>query len=319
MAKQSVLITGAAGLVGSHLTEKFLAEGFAVLGVDNFLTGREENLALAHKHSDFRFEQKDVTQDFDFVCPTGGRFFQVLHFACPASPVDFATLPLEILEVDSRGTINALKFAREHSQSFLMASTSEAYGDPLVHPQTEEYWGNVNPVGTRACYDEAKRFSEAATTVFHCKYGLDTKIVRIFNTYGPRNRLNDGRVVPELCRQALSGEPLTLHGDGLQTRSFCYVEDLVNGIFLLSQSQSEHLPVNIGNPNEYTIKQFAEEIGNVLGQKLEFRYLPARPDDPRRRCPDITKARKLLGWEPKISLSDGLKMTLAGFRQELGL
>ena len=319
MKKDAVLITGAAGLVGSHLAEKFLHEGYAVLGVDNFLTGREENIREALKHLDFRFEKAYVVQRFDFKNPfaNGERFFQVLHFACPASPIDFATLPLEILEVDSKGTINALQFARNHARSFLMASTSEAYGDPLVHPQTEEYWGNVNPIGLRSCYDEAKRFSEAATMVFHRNYKLDTKIVRIFNTYGPRMRLNDGRVVPELCRQALTGEPLTIHGDGMQTRSFCFVDDLVHGIFLLAKSQ-ENLPVNIGNPDEYTILQFAEAIGKALGKKLEMKHVPARPDDPRRRRPDITKAVRVLSWKPAIGLADGLKRTLDAFRKDIG-
>lgn len=318
MEKKSVLITGAAGLVGSHLTEKFLREGFAVFGVDNFLTGREENLSEAMRHADFHFERADVIHRFDFKNPFAKKFDQILHFACPASPVDFATLPIEILEVDSRGTINALEYAKSHGASFLMASTSECYGDPLVHPQTEDYWGNVNPIGPRSCYDEAKRFSEAATMAYHRKYNLDTKIVRIFNTYGPRMRLNDGRVVPELCRQALEGKPLTMHGDGMQTRSFCYVEDLVHGIFLLSQSQ-EHLPTNIGNPGEYTIREFGEAIGRVLNKKLEFKFIPARPDDPRRRRPDITKAKKILGWEPKINLDAGLTRTLEAFRRELKL
>ena len=318
MGKKSVLITGAAGLVGSHLTAKFLSEGFSVLGVDNFLTGREENLNSVMDNPEFRFEEADVINRFDFKNPFGSRFNQVLHFACPASPIDFATLPIEILEVNSRGTINGLNYTREHADSFFMASTSEVYGDPLVHPQTETYWGNVNPIGPRACYDEAKRFSEAAVISFYNKYKLDVRIVRIFNTYGPHMRLNDGRVVPELCRQALTGEPLTVHGDGKQTRSFCYVEDLVNGIFLLSQS-NVNSPVNIGNPNEDTILEFAETIAKILDVKIEIKHLEAREDDPRRRKPDITKAKEMLGWEPKISLEDGLKRTLEAFRRELDL
>lgn len=317
-AQKSVLITGVAGLVGSHLAERFLAGGYAVLGVDNFLTGSERNIKDLFKHAAFRFEKADVVDRFDFANPFGGKFSQILHFACPASPVDFATLPLEILEVDSRGTINALRFAKAQGASFLLASTSEVYGDPLVHPQAEDYWGNVNSIGPRACYDEAKRFSEAATMTFHRRYQVDTKIVRIFNTYGPRMRLNDGRVVPELCRQALSGEPLTIHGDGLQTRSFCYVSDLVEGIFRLAHSAT-NLPVNLGNPGEYTINQFADALERILEKPLQRVYIPAREDDPKRRRPDIGRAQKLLAWEPKVSLEDGLRETLADFRAELGL
>lgn len=316
MSDKSVLITGVAGLIGSHLAERFLAAGYSVMGVDNFLTGRPENLQDFQNHPQFRFEEANVIQRFDFKNPFATRFTQVLHFACPASPVDFETLPVEILEVDSKGTLNALEYARHNAESFFVASTSECYGDPLVHPQTEEYWGNVNPVGPRACYDEAKRFSEAATMTYHRKFGLDTRIVRIFNTYGPRNRLNDGRVVPELCRQALLGEPLTLHGDGEQTRSFCYVSDLVEGIFRLS-STKEHFPVNLGNPNEFTINEFARTIERILETKLTITYQKARPDDPRKRKPDISKARRLLDWTPKVELEEGLRKTLAAFRAEL--
>lgn len=316
MAKKSVLLTGAAGFIGSHLSERFLREGFQVVGVDNFLTGRKENLREAMKNPDFRFEEADVTKRFDFKNPFGGAFDLVMHFACPASPIDFETLSLEILEVDSRGTLNALEFARQHKARFFLASTSEVYGDPLVHPQTEEYWGNVSSIGPRSCYDEAKRFSEAAVMVYHRKFGLDTRIVRIFNTYGPRMRLNDGRVVPQLCSQALRGEKLTVHGDGSQTRSFCYVDDLVDGIFKLSQS-GETLPVNIGNPIEYSLNDFAREVQKSAGKSPGVSYLPARPDDPRRRKPDISKARRVLGWEPKISLEEGLKRTMEAFRREL--
>jgi dTDP-glucose 4,6-dehydratase len=314
--KKSVLITGAAGFIGSHLSERFLKEGFAVLGVDNFLTGREANIREPLKHPDFRFEKADVVKQFDFKNPFGGKFDMVLHFACPASPIDFETLALEILEVDSKGTLNALEYARGIGSKFFIASTSEVYGDPLVHPQTEEYWGNVSSIGPRSCYDEAKRFSEAAVMVYQKKYNLDSRIVRIFNTYGPRMRLNDGRVVPELCSQALQGKKLTVHGDGSQTRSFCFVSDLVDGIYRLSQS-SERLPVNCGNPVETSVNEFAKVVQKVAGSKLEIEYLPARPHDPRRRCPDITKARKILGWEPKVSLEEGLRTTIEAFRKEL--
>lgn len=316
MAKKSVLLTGAAGFIGSHLSERFLKEGFAILGVDNFLTGRKENLREAMKHPDFRFEEADVTKRFDFLNPFGGKFDMVLHFACPASPIDFEVLSLEILEVDSKGTLNALEYARREGAKFFLASTSEVYGDPLVHPQTEEYWGNVSSIGLRSCYDEAKRFSEAAVMVYHRKFGLDTRIVRIFNTYGPRMRLNDGRVVPQLCSQALRGEKLTIHGDGSQTRSFCFVDDLVDGIFRLSQS-TENLPVNIGNPIEYSLNDFAQEVQKSAGKSPGIQYVPARPDDPRRRRPDISKAKHLLGWEPRVSLEEGLRRTMEAFRREL--
>ncbi len=316
MAKQSVLITGAAGFIGSHLSERFLQEGYSVLGVDNFLTGREQNLKDALQHKDFRFEKADVTKRFDFANPFGGKFSWVFHFACPASPIDFETLSQEILEVDSKGTLLALEFARQNGAAFFLASTSEVYGDPLVHPQKEDYWGNVSSIGPRSCYDETKRFSEAAVMVFHRKYKLDTRIVRIFNTYGPRMRLDDGRVVPELCSQALKGKKLTLHGDGSQTRSFCFVSDLVDGIFKMSQSK-ENYPINLGNPVEYSLNDFAKVIERLVGKNLGVEYLPGRPDDPRRRCPDISKARKLLGWEPKVSLDEGLKRTMEAFRREL--
>lgn len=317
MSYKSVLITGVAGLIGSHLAERFLAAGYSVMGMDNFLTGREENLREVKEHPQFRFEEADVVKGFNFKNPFGGRFTQVLHFACPASPIDFENLPIEILEVDSKGTLNGLEYARENAEGFFIASTSECYGDPLVHPQTEDYWGNVNPVGPRACYDEAKRFSEAATMTYHRKFGLDTRIVRIFNTYGPRNRVNDGRVVPELCRRAILDEPLTIHGDGKQTRSFCYVTDLVEGIFRLSESK-ENYPVNLGNPLEYTITDFASTIGKILGKELKLEHVEARPDDPRKRKPDISKAQKLLDWTPKVSLEEGLTKTLEAFKAELG-
>jgi len=316
MANSSVLITGAAGFVGSHLAERFLREGFSVFGVDNFLTGREANIKEALKHPHFRFEKADVVENFSFKNPFGGNFSQILHFACPASPIDFEELSQEILKVDSIGTLNALEYARKENASFFIASTSEIYGDPLEHPQKESYWGNVNSIGPRSCYDEAKRFSEAAAMVYKRKYNLGIRIVRIFNTYGPRMRLNDGRVVPALCGQALRGDALTIHGDGTQTRSFCYVDDLVDGIYRLSQS-SEQGPVNIGNPIEYSLNDFAHVVQNVSGKKLEIKYLEARPDDPRRRKPDISKAKQLLGWEPKISLEEGLKRTMDAFRSEV--
>lgn len=320
MGKRSVVITGAAGFVGSHLAERFLNEGWAVLGVDNFLTGREQNLREALKHPDFRFEKADVIHKFDFKNPWGGAankgFDWVYHFACPASPVDFENLSQEILEVDSLGTLKGLEFARQQKAGWFVASTSEIYGDPLMHPQTEEYWGNVSTTGLRSMYDEAKRFSEAATMVFHRKYNLDIRIVRIFNTYGPRMRLNDGRVVPALCAQALRGEKLTIHGDGTQTRSFCYVDDLVDGIYRLGQSK-ETMPTNIGNPVEYSLNDFARVVQKVAGTKLDVGYLPGRPDDPKQRCPDISKARRVLGWEPKVALEEGLKRTIEAFKKEL--
>jgi dTDP-glucose 4,6-dehydratase len=314
--KKSVLITGAAGFIGSHLSERFLREGYQVLGVDNFLTGREGNLKEAMRHPDFRFEKADVINRFDFKNPFGGKFSWVMHFACPASPIDFETLQLEILEVDSKGTLNALEFARKEGAAFFIASTSEVYGDPLVHPQTEEYWGNVSSIGPRSCYDEAKRFSEAAVMVYKRKYNLDVRLVRIFNTYGPRMRLDDGRVVPQLCSQAIKGEKLTIHGDGSQTRSFCYVSDLVDGIFKMTQ-KGDQMPTNLGNPVELTLNQFAEVVQKLAGKKLGIEYLPSRPDDPRRRCPDISKARSLLGWEPKVPVEEGLNLTMESFRREL--
>jgi nucleoside-diphosphate-sugar epimerase len=320
MAKKTVLLTGAAGFVASHLAERFLKEGWAVLGVDNFLTGREANLKEALKHPDFRFEKADVIQRFDFKNPWGSPgnkgFDWVYHFACPASPIDFETLSQEILEVDSIGTLKGLEFARANGAGWFIASTSEIYGDPLEHPQKEEYWGNVSTTGPRSMYDETKRFSEAATMVFQRKYKLDTRIVRIFNTYGPRMRLNDGRVVPALCSQALRGEKLTIHGDGTQTRSFCYVDDLVDGIYKLGQSK-ELMPTNVGNPGEYTLNEFARVVQKVSGRKLELQYLPGRPDDPRRRCPDISKAKRILGWEPKVNLEEGLRRTIEAFQKEL--
>ncbi|MCO5142791.1 MAG: SDR family oxidoreductase [Oligoflexia bacterium] len=316
MGKKTILVTGASGFVGSHLCERFLEEGYRVYGVDNLLTGREQNLSTCLKHPDFRFDKLDVIKEQKIKSPFGDKFFFIHHFACPASPIDFEELSLEILEVDSKGTLNLLEIAREDNAGFFLASTSEVYGDPLVHPQKESYWGNVSCTGLRSCYDETKRFSEAAVKVYERKYGIDSRIVRIFNTYGPRMRLNDGRVVPQLCSQILKGEPLTVHGDGTQTRSFCFVSDLVDGIYRLTHYK-DHDPFNIGNPVEYSLNEFAREVMNIAGTKSEIRYLEARPDDPRKRCPDITRAKTLLGWEPKVSLADGLKRTLESFRADL--
>lgn len=325
-----VLITGGAGFIGSHLCESLLAKGYAVTAVDNFLTSRPQNLDVARKHPNFRFLEWDVCGPIpeEKVEWIGKHGLQGLfHFACPASPLDFETIPFEILTVDSLGTIHTVELAAKHRARYLLASTSEIYGDPLVHPQTEDYFGNVNVNGPRACYDEAKRFSEAYVTTAIRGIGklpgkkayspLNAGIVRIFNTYGPRNRPDDGRVVPELCMRALRGEPLTLHGDGMQTRSFCFVTDLVEGIIRLFESDVRE-PVNIGNPVERTIKDFAENVLALSGAKSKLEYLPARPDDPKKRCPDISKAKRLLGgWQPKVELRDGLAKTLEYFKGEI--
>ncbi len=316
---QHALVTGGAGLVGSHLCDLLLKKGYAVTVVDNFVTGHPDNLKDARLSEHFDFLQQDVCEPID---ETKLKLFQlhglhaVFHFACPASPIDFAKIPIEILKVDSLGTIHTVDLALRHKARFVLASTSEVYGDPLVHPQTEDYWGNVNTVGPRSCYDETKRFAEAYTSTSAWHSGLDLRIVRIFNTYGPRMRPSDGRVVPELCMQALQGRPLTLHGDGKQTRSFCYVSDLVDGIVRLFEGPVTG-PVNIGNPVEKTMLEFAQAIQTLMGSKLELKYLPARTDDPRRRCPDITRARTLLGWEPRVGLEAGLKLTLDYFRTQL--
>lgn len=313
---KTVLITGGGGFIGSHLTDRFLKEGFEVWALDNFLTGSRRNVEHLKSNSKFHLVERDVSLPINDAFD-GVRFDYVLHFACPASPIDFSRLPLEILKVDSLGTFHALDLALAHKSRFLIASTSEVYGDPLVHPQKEDYWGNVNPIGPRSCYDEVKRFGEAATMVYHRKFGLNTGIVRIFNTYGPRMRLDDGRVVPNLCGQALRNEPLTVYGEGLQTRSFCYVSDLVDGIYRLAMS-SEHLPVNIGNPVERTILDFAKVVLQSVPQSkssLVFKPLPA--DDPKQRKPDITRAENILGWEPQISLEAGLQKTLEYFRSVL--
>ncbi len=314
-----ILVTGAAGFLGSHLCDRLLAEGHEVIGMDNFLTGDPQNLAHLAGHERFSFIRHDVTE-FIFV---PGKVDAVLHFASPASPnrkspYGYPNLPIQTLKVGAMGTHHALGVAKAHGARFLMASTSEVYGDPEVHPQPESYWGRVNPVGERSVYDEAKRYAEAMTMAYHRFHGVDTHIVRIFNTYGPRMRLDDGRVIPNFIKQALRGEPLTVYGDGSQTRSFCYVDDLIEGIYRLLLSD-EHEPVNIGNPAEFTILELAETVNRILGNTAGVVFLEeARDrDDPQRRCPDISRARRLLGWEPKISLEEGLARTIDDFRRRL--
>ncbi|HYC84713.1 MAG TPA: UDP-glucuronic acid decarboxylase family protein [Chryseosolibacter sp.] len=309
MAKERVLITGGAGFIGSHLCDRFIRDGYHVIAMDNLITGDLRNIEHLFKLADFEFYHHDVSS---FVHVPGNLKY-ILHFASPASPIDYLRIPIQTLKVGSLGTHNLLGLARAKKARILVASTSEVYGDPLVHPQTEEYYGNVNPIGPRGVYDEAKRFQEAITMAYHDYHNLETRIVRIFNTYGPRMRLNDGRVLPAFIGQALRGEDLTVFGDGSQTRSFCYIDDQVEGIVRLLHSDY-HLPVNIGNPDEITIWQFAEEIVRLTGttQKIITRPLPK--DDPKQRKPDITVARKILGWEPKVNRSQGLKITYDYFR-----
>ena len=309
MSKNRVLITGAAGFLGSHLCDRFIHEGFEVIGMDNLITGNLKNIEHLFRLKDFTFYEHDVTK---FV-HVSGQIHYILHFASPASPIDYLKIPIQTLKVGSLGTHNLLGLAKSKKATILVASTSEIYGDPLVHPQREDYWGNVNPVGPRGVYDEAKRFQEAMTMAYHTFHGVDTRIVRIFNTYGPRMRLNDGRVLPAFIGQALRGEDLTVFGDGTQTRSFCYVNDLVEGIFRLLMSDYVQ-PVNIGNPQEITIKEFAEEILKLTGSKQKIIFKPLPKDDPTQRKPDITLAKNLLGWEPKISREEGLKITYDYFR-----
>jgi dTDP-glucose 4,6-dehydratase len=304
-----ILITGGAGFIGSHLCERFLAEGDDVICMDNFLTGSPDNIAHLFANPRFMFIKQNVTTYIYVKGPVDG----ILHFASPASPVDYLEHPIPTLKVGSLGTHKALGLAKEKRARFLLASTSEVYGDPLVHPQKEDYWGNVNPIGPRGVYDEAKRFAEALTMAYHRAHGVPTRIVRIFNTHGPRMRLNDGRVVPNFISQALRGEPLTVYGDGSQTRSFCYVSDLVEGIVRLLRSDHS-APVNCGNPLEVTILQFAEKIKALTKSRSEIVYRPLPEDDPKVRQPDITKARQLLGWEPKVALEDGLRQTIDYFR-----
>lgn len=295
--------------MGSHLCDRFINEGYYVIGMDNLITGDLHNIEHLFKNPNFEFYHHDVTK-FVFV---PGELHYILHFASPASPIDYLKIPIQTLKVSSLGTHNILGLARVKKARVLVASTSEVYGDPLVHPQNESYWGNVNPIGVRGCYDEAKRFMEALTMAYHRTHGLETRIVRIFNTYGPRMRLNDGRVLPTFIAQALRGEDLTMYGDGSQTRSFCYVDDLIEGIYRLLLSDY-HLPVNIGNPEEITIKEFGEEIIQLTNSKSKLISLPPMQDDPKQRKPDITLAKKLLGWEPKISRKEGLKRTLEYFK-----
>jgi dTDP-glucose 4,6-dehydratase len=304
-----ILITGAAGFLGSHLCDRFIKEGYHVIGMDNLITGDLKNIEHLMKLEQFEFYHHDVSK-FVFV---PGELDYILHFASPASPIDYLKIPIQTLKVSSLGTHNLLGLARVKKARILVASTSEVYGDPMVHPQTEEYWGNVNPVGPRGVYDEAKRFMEAMTMAYHTYHGLETRIVRIFNTYGPRMRLNDGRVLPAFIGQALRGEDLTMFGDGSQTRSFCYVDDLIEGIYRLLMSDYVQ-PVNIGNPQEITIKEFGEEIIKLTGTSQKLISKPLPQDDPKQRKPDITKAKELLGWEPKVSRAEGLKITYDYFK-----
>ena len=307
-----VMITGGADFIGSHLCERFLADGHDVICVDNFITGNPDNIATLLQERRFSFIHQDVTQ-YIYV---KGPLDAILHFASPASPVDYLELPIQTLKVGSLGTHKALGLAKEKNSRFLLASTSECYGDPLVHPQNEDYWGNVNPIGPRGVYDEAKRFAEAMTMAYHRTHGVQTRIVRIFNTHGPRMRLNDGRVVPNFIAQALRGEPMTVYGDGSQTRSFCYVSDLVEGIVRLLRSDYSG-PVNCGNPAEVTILQFAERIKALTRSSSEIVFRPLPVDDPKQRQPDITRARTILGWEPKVGLEEGLGHTIGYFRDKV--
>ncbi len=307
--KKRILITGAAGFLGSHLCDRFIREGYCVIGMDNLITGDLKNIEHLFKLENFEFYHHDISK---FIHVTGDLDY-ILHFASPASPIDYLKIPIQTLKVGSLGTHNCLGLALAKNARILVASTSEVYGDPLVHPQNEEYWGNVNPVGPRGVYDEAKRFQEAITTAYNSFHKVETRIVRIFNTYGPRMRLNDGRALPAFIGQALRGEDLTVFGDGSQTRSFCYVDDLIEGIYRLLMSD-HNLPVNIGNPDEISLKDFAEEIISITGttQKIVYKELPI--DDPKQRQPDITKAKELLGWEPKVSRKEGLKITYDYFK-----
>ncbi|MCC7442839.1 MAG: GDP-mannose 4,6-dehydratase [Bdellovibrionales bacterium] len=320
-----VIVTGGAGFIGSHLCEALLGRGYAVTCIDNYVTGNRENVAHLERRQEFFVEEYDVSVPLACDSLAGVRehgLFGVLHFACPASPVDFERIPFEILKVDSFGTFHALDWALRHRARFVLASTSEIYGDPLTHPQTEDYWGNVNTIGPRACYDETKRFAEACVSAAARGKGtwsgrpypaLNGGMVRIFNTYGPRMRPDDGRVVSEFCMQALRNQPITLHGDGKQTRSFCYVSDLVDGIIRYFESELRE-PVNLGNPNEFTMIELAEKIREHTGSKSALTHLPGREDDPRRRQPEITRARKLLDWELRVPLDEGLKRTVEYFR-----
>ena len=307
--KPTSVITGGSGFLGSHLSDRLLKEGHRVIAIDNLITGNAANIEHLAGNPDFKFIRHDVTE-YIFV---PGKVDYVWHFASPASPIDYLKIPIPTLKVGSLGTHNALGLAREKGATFLLASTSECYGDPLIHPQTEDYWGNVNPIGPRGVYDEAKRFAEAITMAYHRFHQMNTHIVRIFNTYGPRMRLNDGRVVPAFIGQALTGEPMTIFGDGSQTRSFCFVSDLIDGIFRLMMSDF-HEPVNIGNPREMTIRQFGEEIRRITGTTSQIEHKPLPVDDPKVRQPDISRARKVLGWEPKVDFDKGISETIEFFR-----
>ncbi|HEX6914354.1 MAG TPA: UDP-glucuronic acid decarboxylase family protein [Chitinophagaceae bacterium] len=309
MSAKRVLITGAAGFLGSHLCDRFMKEGCHVIAMDNLVTGNMKNIEHLFPEKNFEFYYHDVTK---FI-HVPGKLDYILHFASPASPIDYLKIPIQTLKVGALGTHNCLGLAKDKGARILVASTSEVYGDPLVHPQTEEYWGNVNPVGPRGVYDEAKRYMEAITMAYHTFHGLETRIVRIFNTYGPRMRLNDGRALPAFIGQALRGEDLTVFGDGSQTRSFCYVDDLIEGIYRLLLSDYAN-PVNIGNPDEISLKDFAEEVLKLTGSGVKISYQPLPADDPKQRKPDITRAKELLGWEPKVHRSEGLKITYDYFR-----
>jgi len=312
MTKKKVLITGGAGFLGSHLCDRFMKEGYHVIAMDNLLTGDISNIEHLLKEKDFEFHHHDVSK----YVHVSGELSYILHFASPASPIDYLKMPIQTMKVGSLGTHNCLGLAKDKGARILVASTSEVYGDPQVHPQTEDYWGNVNPVGPRGVYDEAKRFQEALTMAYHTFHGLETRIVRIFNTFGPRMRLDDGRVLPAFISQALRGEDLTAFGDGSQTRSFTYVDDLVEGIYRLLMSDYPH-PVNVGNPQEITINEFAEEIIRLTGSKSKVIYKPLPKDDPKQRKPDITLAKKVLSWEPKYSRAEGLKPTLEYFKEKV--
>ena len=309
-----VLITGGAGFIGSHLCDRFLLDGHTVLCVDNFITGSDSNIAHLRSKNAFALIQHDITKPLE----PEGPIDLILHFASPASPIDYLKLPIQTLKVGSIGTLNALGIAKAKRSRFLLASTSEVYGDPQIHPQVEHYWGHVNPIGPRGVYDEAKRFAEAMTMAYHRAHGIDTRIVRIFNTYGPRMRVDDGRAIPAFISQALRGEPITAFGDGSQTRSFGYIDDLVEGILRLIQADY-HDPVNIGNPGEYTIRQLAERIIGLTKSSSRIVFRPLPQDDPKQRCPDITKARELLKWQPQVSLEEGLRRTIPWFQSVIGL
>jgi dTDP-glucose 4,6-dehydratase len=309
MSRKTVVITGGAGFIGSYLCDRLISEGFRVICLDNFITGKLKNIKHLIKEKNFKFLKYNVTKYIDIK----GKVDYVLHFASPTSPVDYLEFPIQTLKVGSLGTHNALGLAKVKEAKFMLASTSEVYGDPLVHPQPESYWGNVNPVGVRGCYDEAKRFAEAITISYHRVHKIDTKIVRIFNTYGPRMRVNDGRIVPNFIYQALNNKPITIYGNGMQTRSFCYIDDLIEGIFRLMNSKVND-PINLGNPNEFTMLKLAKLVVKLTGTKSKLVFKPLPQDDPQKRQPDITRAKKILKWQSKTTLEDGLKKTIGWFK-----